>query len=120
MYASYLTQSVSKALYLTNSIIIALDMTPNVLGYNFMASDLTAGTTAGVRSDGSGFLASDLTVLDFSVNCRPSELTAGIPLASDLTVLDFWVNCRPSHMTAGKASNKTLSPAKLHPVPLVP
>ena len=63
-------------------------MTPNVLRYNFMASDLTAGTTAGVRLDGSGFLASDLTVLDFSVNCRPSELTAGIPLASDPTVLD--------------------------------
>ena len=43
-----------------------------------MASDLTAEIP----------LASDLTVLDFSVNCRPSELTAGIPLALDLTVLD--------------------------------
>ena len=70
-------------------MITTSDMTPNVLGYNFMASDLTAGTTAGVRSDGSGFLA------------------------LDLTVLDFWVYCRPSDLTAGKASDKTLSPAKL-------
>eukprot|EP01052_Picozoa_sp_SAG31_P020338 SAG31_NODE_1524_length_8006_cov_11.768812_1_plen_104_part_00 len=58
-------------------------------------------------------LASDLTVLDFSVNCRPSDLTVAISLASDLTILDFWVNCRPSDLTAGKASDKTLSPGNV-------
>ena len=41
------------------------------------------------------------------------DLTAGIPLASDPTVLDFWVNCRPSELTAGKESDYTFSPGKM-------